>query len=321
MATYRDIPLASTPLGRELYDAGRALGERGLSPAHIMWDADEVLWDWMMFMSDLGRAIPGVLLRRDISHKEYILRKPGMFELLWGLRHAALERGVDARMRIWTNGYPWRVWQIAGRIPGFPTLLELEGQGLAAYTRAPNLFYRQDFVAAMRALWPLPTRRAWLEAQPLRVREAVLTQLARDPFDSSFKLPDLATLIGKDGFGEVEFLVDDSRRNVRRFVSSGRRGVRVVSHAPYALRSRVPNTVWRRPEDAIREHMTTVARDIAAALSELLDAPPGARRDVDGVRAAPVDLDAPFLLHIPNERITSEWVTPMRALRQELGPR
>ena len=65
----------------------------------------------MLSYLNRARAIPR-LIKRDLSHREFFRVKPGVFELIWGMHHESKERGEDPFMRVWTDGYPWRMWRI-----------------------------------------------------------------------------------------------------------------------------------------------------------------------------------------------------------------
>lgn len=110
--TYADVPLPKSKYGRTYYEKGRELiASHGVVLREVVWDADEVLWDWVMDLSGMARAIPR-LIKRDLSHREFFRVKPGVFELIWGMHHESKERGEDPFMRVWTDGYPWRMWRI-----------------------------------------------------------------------------------------------------------------------------------------------------------------------------------------------------------------
>lgn len=316
--SFRDIPLPATDFGARLYEIGRELVRAGIRPARVMWDADEVLWDWIMDLGDLGRRLPQ-MLRGKIGHTETLLRKPGIFELLWGMRHEAEAQGEDPNLRIWTNGYAWRLWAIAQKLDGLAALLGLDPADRDGFAQAPNLFCRADYVEVLRKIWAPQARQAWLAGLSPERRRTVETQLARDPFDTTFKLPDFAAVIGKNAFTAVDYLVDDAAFNVRRFVSSGRSGVHAEGSAPAIAFSKVKNTAWRRPESALTTSMKTTADGIAEALLELADAPLGTRKNVRGRASAAEELSRPFFIEIPNEPIRTEWITPLRTFRQELG--
>lgn len=319
MHTYQDIPLEQSAFGEELYESGRALVAAGVTPDRVMWDADDVLWDWMMGMVNLTPRLPRLILFKNMQHREYLVRKAGVFELLWGMRHAALERHLDPLIRIWTDGYPWRLWRLSEHIPGFATLLGVDAKDPKSFADSLNIFCRPDYVRALRVVWHQEHRDAWLSTLPELVRATVLEQFVVDPFDTSFKLPDLATLIGKSGFSRVDFLVDDAEKNMRRFIASGRSGVHVISKAPRVLFSRVPNTAWFRPNRSLVKRQSTVMRKVASALLELAQKPLGFSQSVDALDPPVGVVPQTFFIDVPNVRITREWIEPMRALKSELG--
>ena len=104
--TFEDLPLHPTRFGRALYERGRALIASGVRLERILWDADEVLWDWLMSGVELLKILPRATMRGDLTHSEWVVPRPGMLELLWGMRHESLARDLDPHMRIWTSGYP-----------------------------------------------------------------------------------------------------------------------------------------------------------------------------------------------------------------------
>lgn len=320
MPEYGDIPLPKSDLGRGSYRRGRALvEEHGLGLERIVWDADEVLWDWVMDAGRILRDVPA-LFRRSVGHREWMMVKPGVFELIWGMRHASLEAGESAYIRVWTNGYPWRLWRIAREIPGFAALLGSPADdgpgGAGAFRRHPRIFSRLDFVEVARRLVSPSTRRRELASVSEAARRVIGEQFRRDPYDSSLKIPELAALVGKEGFAEAEILVDDQPANVRRFAQTGRRGVRVVSDVPRVLFGSVPNTVWRAPVEALRELSNDLGDSLADALqgvagdseTEIVAARPSAR--------SPSYIPLEFAIDVPDERLRSEWIAPMRALKR-----
>jgi hypothetical protein len=321
---YEEIPLDGSAFGRRAYREGRRLVEEaGLGMDELVWDCDEVLWDWLMDVSRMARGIPGWVRGRDITHREFFLVKPGIFELIWGMHHASLERGRDPYLRLWTNGYHWRLWRLAREIPGFAELLgppaDAGPDGAPSFLEHPRIFGRPDFVAVARELLDPHRRRDRLaELDDPRAHAAIEEQFARDPFDSSFKFPELAILRGKDGFERARYLVDDHLENVRRFVAPERLGVHVVSRAPRVLFGRIPNTVWRGAERLLPDLANALAPALAGALAEL-----AGRRDeapehtsVDVTEAAEDYVPLQFSVEIPDERIREQWIEPMRALKR-----
>lgn len=316
--SYEEIPLPKSEFGRRAYEEGRSLVEReGIELSEVVWDADEVLWDWVM---DAGRILRDVsrLITRDIGHREYFMVKPGIFEMIWGMHHACLERDWDPHMRIWTNGYPWRLWRLAREIPGFADLVGPPASAAAAdeasFSTHPRIFCRPDFVEVMSQLLDDADGRG-VDRFGEPVRAVIEKQLGRDPYDSSFKIPELAEIHGKPGFGDAQILVDDHRRNVDRFASTGRAGVRVVSDIPRTLFGRVPNTVWSRP----METLESLENNVATAVAD------GLRRAAGGVEATieahpeprpPSHPVVTFTVDIPDQRLREEWIEPMRRLKR-----
>lgn len=327
--SYQDIPLPHSEFGEELYLVGRRLvEEQGVRLHELVWDADEVLWDWLMDARRMLRRAPGSLKSLDLwpldfGHREYYLVKPGVFELIWGMRHASIERELDPFMRVWTNGYPWRIWRIAQEIPGFATLVgppaEEGADDHRAFAEHPRIFYRTDYALVAHDLLD-PQRFAELVVDfPAHVRDLVDAQFARNPFDSSFKLPELAPLRGKSGFGQAKVLVDDARRNIRRFVASGRHGIHVVSHSPRLIFGTVPNTVWGSPVEALERLANEIAHEIADALARLAGQDHPARVAVRSESLAEGYVPVQFFIDIPDERIRAEWIEPMRELKRTWG--
>lgn len=337
-ATYADIPLvrhrhqrgddADDDLGLACYELGRALVERtGITPERIMWDADEVLWDWLMSAPGVLVRLPWMLATRSLGHREYFVVRPGIFELLWGMHHAATEAGVDAHMRIWTNGYPWRLWAIAQAVPGFAELLGSSPQATHAdFAAHPRIFYRTDFARAAALFTEPASRERALARLPAAARALVEAQLGSPrPLDSNLKLPELAALPAdesdtpiKAGFGRVEFLVDDRGQNIERFVASGRRGVRVVSHSPWAFFGKVPNTGWRDPWRTLRGLGNRVSEVIGRSLMELAGEPPPASRNAacDHRLGGHVSRHE-FTLDVPDAILRAEWIEPIRNLERQ----
>ncbi len=148
--------LSDAPAEAALYEAGLALvADHGLGPADILWDADEVLWDWAIGFGRLLPVSPKVILRH-YGHREWIALRPGMTGLLAGLHDGAARAGQDPYMRIWTAGYPWRLWRIFQEIPAFTTLLGPGPGGLALSPEAlaahPRVMARGDLVRIILAL-------------------------------------------------------------------------------------------------------------------------------------------------------------------------
>ncbi|MFW5967592.1 MAG: hypothetical protein ACOCV2_08750 [Persicimonas sp.] len=318
---YADIPLEASPYGERLYSAGRRLvAERGVRLASIVWDADEVLWDWVMDARHMVRDLARTLDFFDLSHREYYLVKPGVFELIWGMHHESLERGYDPYMRVWTNGYPWRLWRIASEIPGFCRLLgppaHIETDDHGGFTSHPRMFYRTDYVRVVRQLIEEEGGTDAIEGCESHVRALIDAQLSRDPFDSSFKLPEFAQLVGKAGFEEARILIDDTSQNVRRFVASGRHGIHVACDTPRLVFGTVPNTVWGEPRRVLEGLANSVATEIASALDEVWGrehptrATVASKASVDDYRALRFEID------VPDNKLRAEWLDPIRRLKE-----
>jgi len=317
---YGDVPMEPSDFGRRLYAAGRRLvTEHGLGLDRVLWDADEVLWDWLMSMGDLLRKVPTFPFTGDVGHVEYLRVKPGVLELIWGMSHAAREVGGDPHLRLWTNGYPWRVWAIGSQVPGLATLLgppAKEGGAAETFEAHPRVFYRSDYARAATRLADPDEGPALLDAMPARTAELLADLLPADLARTDLKLPELAPLAGRGGFGGVEVLVDDTRRNVERFVQAGRRGVRLATPRRRAVLGHIPNTVWRAPW----HHLAALGADLASGLAEALEL---VARDegpalIEVKPGAPV-LDYPALqltIRVPDDRIREQWIEPHRALRR-----
>lgn len=317
--TLRDTPLPPSPFGQGMYQAGRALvTEHGLRLPHIMWDADEVLWDWVM---DATRAWPPTLAQvtlRDMGHREYIRPKAGLWELLWGMHHASLELGLDPHMRIWTNGYTWRIREVGRHIPGFDQLMGAQDSSLEGYRALPNLFARGDFATAARHILPAKDRAALLEHAPQEARDTILRELRQAPFNSNLKIPDLAPLARKEGFSEVYILVDDRRDNIERFVHSGRCGVHCLNWSSRILLGAVPNTCWRDPLAALEQGAGSATADIADALRAFAqDRSPRRLEARATLRPQEPYPKQEFWIEVPDARIRSGWIEPMRSLKRD----
>ncbi len=321
---YDSIPLPSSAFGGEMYRVGRALVQAtSIRLDQIVWDADEVLWDWTMKASRMLK--PGAFRwGRDLGHREYYVVKPGIFELIWGMRHASLEEGGDGCMRIWTNGYPWRLWRIGRHIPGFGELLESPSQppptGRGALARHARIFYRLDFIRLVERWldrgWP-SERREWSPES----RALIVEELTRDPCDSTLKIPELAAWYGKEGFGSSEYLIDDRVHTIERFVAAGRCAVLVSAPTPRIGCGRVPNTVWRRPIPTLIRLLRGVARPIAASLRRLAAS---SKPAWERAQSGEVPLGYPlrtFAIDVPDGALRREWLHPMRRLERRIATR
>jgi len=280
----------------------------------ILWDADEVLWDWLLSGVELVSIIPRATLRGDLTHKEWVLPRPGMLELLWGMRHASLERGLDAHVRVWTSGYPWRMWRITREIPGFAELIgppfDPGPDGPALMASHPRVFARPDYVHAMTRLLDPHARPGLLEAVRGPARSVLADHVELRPGHSGLKIPELATLAGKPDLAEADVLVDDQYDNIEWFTAAGRTAVHVISRAPRIFFNAVPNSAWW-PERAILQLAVSTAEAIA---ERLLDADGRARTLV--ARGSPMRPEAarPFVIEVPNAVLQGEWIRPIRAM-------
>lgn len=299
---------------------GRSVVDAGIGPAHVMWDADEVLWDWLLCGRLLCSSLYRFLRYKDLAHREWLQLRPGIVEFLFGMRHRAEEKGMDPDMRIWTNGYPWRVHQVAAYAP-FAELLGTPGATATDFAAHPRVFYRPDYARALDTLLDPAGAASFVDALPVNIAVTVRRHLADAPFDSSFKLPEFARIVGKDGFGQVRYLIDDSPKNVRRFVEGGRAGVRVHSAAPAIVRGKIPNSTWRDPRRSLHALGVDYISPITDALIELARAGHVGQVDVSpGVLANDYPKTS-FTLDVPDEKISGEWVTPMRRKKELYGDR
>ncbi len=319
--SYHDIPLAHSEYGQRLYRTGRQLVARaGVRLDAVVWDADEVLWDWLMDARRMLRTMPASLMPFDLGHREHYLVKPGIFELIWGMRHESLERELDAHMRVWTNGYPWRLWAASREIPGFATLVgppaSEDATDHKAFIGHPRIFYRTDYARVADRLLDPEAFGELIAGFPSHVRALVAAQLERAPFDSSFKLPEFAALAGKPGFARAQVLIDDARRNIRRFVASGRHGIHVLSDSPRLIFGAVPNTVWGLPDEALEGLANDIAPQIASALERVAGRDHPARLAVESNERARGHMPLRFDIDVPDRRIREEWIEPIQKLRQ-----
>jgi hypothetical protein len=269
-------------------------------------------------------------MRFDYSHREFFRVKAGILELLWGMHHAALNAGVDAGIRLWTDGYPWRLWQIARHIPGFLELLGLGGldapdsdgdadpEGPRAIARHPNIFSRVNYATALELAvgWYREDPELSGLAEPLR--SFVRDRLRRRRFGPTWKLPELAEWIGKPGFANASLLIDDQLRNVSAFAATGRRAVQLVTATPRVLFGRLPNSAWLRPDLILQALSTRVAAPLAEALASIHRAPAGQILRVTCSDPAPPEPAIVFAIDVPDARLRAEWIEPVRRVRAML---
>jgi len=302
-----------------LYRRGRELIEvHGLRFSELVWDADEVLWDWAMSGARLFGKAP-LAIFGNLGHREWIAVRPGMLELLWGMRHASIELGHDPDMRIWTSGYPWRLWEIFRKVKGFRELL---GRVDALHpTTHPLVFTRPDYVAVVKGLLERDLREPLLSRFTAAARETIHRQLDVKPHDSGFKIPEIAVLAGREAFAGAKILIDDAGRNVRWFLSAGRSAVHVKSVTPRIAFGTIPNSAWH-PTRFLRDVRSPVVSAIADALEALAkDTTPRVLKAVLKPDHEPVRDDGPphvvpVFIDVPSHVLWSQWIHPMRELEQ-----
>ncbi len=327
-----DTPLfvgGRTPsaFSERLYRRGRELIEvHGLRFAELVWDADEVLWDWAMSGTRLFGSLP-IAIFGNFGHREWIAVRPGMLELLWGMRHASIELGHDPDMRIWTSGYPWRLWEIFRKVKGFRELLgaqskaELGGAGALHPTTHPRVFTRPDYVAVVKGLLEREHREPLLSRFAEAARDTIHKQLDEKPHDSGFKIPEIAVLAGREAFAGAKILIDDAGRNVRWFLSAGRSAVHVQSVTPRIAFGAIPNSAWH-PTRFLREVRSPVVLAIADALEALARDPTPRvikaflKPEAGPVNAAGPHAVEPVIIDIPSHVLWSQWIHPIRELEK-----
>lgn len=310
-------PTLQSEFGLKMYMRGRRMvHELGIYPEHLVWDADEVLWDWCMGGKLALLSLPHTVRHRDIGHRELFQLKPGVLEMIQGMCDQAAEQGLDARMRLWTNGYAWRLWAISRHVPGFAGLFGLLTEdGPDVFEHSDVIFCRHDYARAIEPLLDRTRRMQWLEQQSWRTRDVISTHLERDPFQSAFKIPELAGLVGKRGFEHAQIMIDDHFSIVKHFARTGRKGIEVTAHPVKDVSSKLPNVTWELREDVFDPMITAVAEKIAQAIESLGYAEDGKVLTVDsGVRPYGFE-PVRFAIDIPNERISGQWVEPMEALK------
>jgi len=312
--TFSDVPLPHSKFGEAAYLSGRKLVVDGVEMAQIMWDCDELLWDWVMNGPELLRGFRHAA-RGRFGHIETVRLKPGVFELLWGMHHESLHLGQDPYLRIMTNGYPWRLYELSKQIPGFVELVGSPAQKdrYMGWRGHPRIFTRWDYATiAESALFHASHGDSIFEGSSNRV--LLERHFQKRPFSSSFKLPELAQLAGKTGFDDIRILVDDHFTNIRRFAASGRVGVHaVVPGTPQ--KGRIPNTSFG-PADA---RLDQISGDIVGPLAQaLLEA---SKKTSGVVRAESRPMSAAealqFKIVVPWDRIGAEWVEPLRRIKRQ----
>lgn len=322
--SFADIPgITPTSYGEAMYARGRDLVAGGIDLSHLVWDADEVLWDWVLSGVRLMGSLPFAIFGR-LGHREYIAMRPGILELLWGMHHAALELGKDPYVRIWTSGYPWRLWKILRQIEGFDELLgppsTLHSNDARLLSEHPRVFTRPDYVSIVRDLLSPEVREKRLSTLAEPARSAIAAQLASRPDDSGYKIPELALLFGKEAFANARFLIDDAKNNVEWFKAAGRSAVHVRSHTPRIAFGKIPNSAWS-PSRFLSRSGHGVTRAIADALftlATLSDATIAEARLGDGSDEPPNRI---FQIDVPNAVLWREWINPMRELRKAMKAR
>lgn len=315
--TYAAVPLPPSPYGERLYGLGRALvQEHGLRLDAVVWDADEVLWDWVLSARDVLRALPRV--RQRWTHTEWVRTKAGVLELIWGMHHASLDAGLDPHIRLWTDGYPWRLWQISKQIPGFDALLgpvvDAPPATHACFFDHPRVFSRTDFVTAVNAL-------VAAEAPISGEAGAALALALRTEVRSTWKIPELAAYVGKHDFAGARVLVDDARKNVVQFAASGRHAIHLGSPTPRVFFGKLRNSVWADPFGVLAAMQSAVAVALAEALRTILDTPAGSIVEVVSTQPVTDWQAVSFTIDVPDERLREEWIDPIRRLRQALAAR
>ncbi|MFO0744141.1 MAG: hypothetical protein U1F43_00515 [Myxococcota bacterium] len=327
MPAFEDLPLTPTSYGRALYERGRELvRSHGARLDELLWDADEVLWDWLLSGVQLLGVLPRIALRGDLSHREWVLPRPGMLELLWGMRHESLALGLDPHIRIWTSGYPWRMWRIGREIPGFGELIgppfDPGPAGAESMVDHPRVFTRTDYVRAMTRLLDPRARGELLSPFPATPRSVLARHIHARPQHSGLKIPELALLSGKPELARGRVLIDDHGSNVRWFADAGRAAIHVLSSAPRILLRAIPNSAWR-PAQVIREIGVSSAEAIADALVALGPAAGHQARGVVVARGRPVRAEAPrpFTIDVPDAVLQGQWIRPIRAMVRDAKAR
>jgi hypothetical protein len=334
------LRIAESPAEAAMYELGRALvADAGLGPADILWDADEVLWDWAVPFGRLLTVSPKVVFG-NYGHREWIALRPGMIGLLTGLHDGALGAGRDPWMRIWTAGYPWRMARIIREIPALGALLgpgpsgTSESEALAVH---PRLVARGDLVRVILRLLDPAQESAVLAELPPHVRGLVARQVREQPGHGGFKLPEIAVVAGKPEVATTRILVDDTRANLDWFTTAGegaqpsRTGIWVRSPTPRVLFGKVPNSLWFRPDRWLAALTHALVPAIGLALGRaasqagaVLEASP-IGHDLEELERLgyPSAARAPtvFAVDIPNSVFWDEWFGPMKAVKRAFKAR
>lgn len=316
---FDELPLKSTPFGRLLYEMGQTLVRtHGVRLDTLVWDADEVLWDWVMPGGELALSV-GKAVVGNFGHTEWIAPRPGMRELLWGMRHASLELGLDPDVRIWTSGYAWRIWEIFHKAGGFRELLG-DGPTESHPSSHPRLLTRLDYVEGLEALFAKPQWESVLEARSEQARLAICQTFKRKPKDSGFKLPELAWFLGAKAFAKSAVLIDDSHSNIQAFHASERSAIHVRSVRPKAF-GFIPFTAWR-PEALLRSLTSPVALAVAHALIRVQA---HTQPHVEEAWMRPVtpaertsespEIPEVFRIQIPNAILWEQWISPLKRVK------
>ena len=312
------LPCLDSEFGRKMYARGRILAhERDVLPQHLIWDADEVLWSWALAAKLSPLELARLMRHGDVTHREAIQITPGLLEFILGVCDVARERGHDARMRIWTNGYAWRLWAVGQHVPGLFGMLGLAPDARPQdVERSPVVFCRADYVRAIEPLLDHTKRMQWEAQQNWRLRDLMRAHMDLDPFDSNFKIPELARLVGKGGFDDARILIDDQLKNATRFARTGRKAVHVLSY-PVRAAGQFSNVAWTLHDDLFEGHVTAIAESIVEGIEALQFAETGkvlkASSRVQPHGYTPVR----FELEIPDARIREQWLKPMDDLKSK----
>ena len=300
-----------------IFHRGILLVKQGVRLSNIMWDADEILWDWLMSVQEIFSSPYRRFMLGDVGHREFFRRKHDIFELLLGMHVASVKLGLDPYIRIWTNGYSWRLWRISQEIPCLIHLLGPAKKGgklpnLAAdFEHHPRIFSRKNYVSAIMKI----AKEGFSILDP-ELQTNIVQQFKLKKFDSSLKEPDFARIIGKSEFEKVNILVDDKRENVDRFVQKNRIGIVVPNQTPHILYGKIKNIVWKNPWNGIEKMSKSTAESIANALEKTLSH----EKQIFVAKSQPIfPPHDDFIIEAPDARIRLDWVEPMRKVQTFLG--